>query len=118
MTLRPGRQCSPEYSPADPASGAVAGPLGGVVRLGVAAGAGHVITQPGVPDQQALIDEQAQRLSAGLPGVAVVLGQRGDRRGGAARGQLPLRDLLAQLRSEAYVSSWVRFVTYRHACTL
>ena len=64
----------------------------GVRRLRVAGLADHVVAEAGVADQEAFLDEDAQRLGAGLPGVAVLLAERRDRRGGGAGRVCPGRD--------------------------
>jgi tRNA/tmRNA/rRNA uracil-C5-methylase (TrmA/RlmC/RlmD family) len=75
--------------------------------LGVARPAGHVVAEAGIADQQAFLHQDAERLGAGLPGVAVVLAERRDRRGGGAWRILPGHDRLAQNRGELHVRPWV-----------
>jgi tRNA/tmRNA/rRNA uracil-C5-methylase (TrmA/RlmC/RlmD family) len=91
----------------------------GLRRVGLARGAlrvrrpwvawlaDHVVAQAGVADQQAFLDQHAEGLGAGLPGVAVVLAERRDRRGGGACRILPGHDRLAQNRGELHVRPWV-----------
>jgi tRNA/tmRNA/rRNA uracil-C5-methylase (TrmA/RlmC/RlmD family) len=78
-----------------------------VGRLGVAWPPGHVVAEAGIADQQAFLHQDAEGLGAGLPGVAVVLAERRDRRGGGARRILPGHDRLAQNRGELHVRPWV-----------
>jgi tRNA/tmRNA/rRNA uracil-C5-methylase (TrmA/RlmC/RlmD family) len=78
-----------------------------VGRLGVAWPAGHVVAEAGIAGQQAFLHQDAEGLGAGLPGVAVVLAERRDRRGGAAWRILPGHDRLAQNRGELHVRPWV-----------
>ena len=57
----------------------------GVLRPGIVRLARHVVPEAGIADQQAFLDQDAERLGAGLPGVTVLLAQRRDRRCGGAR---------------------------------
>jgi len=86
-------------------------------RLG-AGGSGHVIAEAWHAGQQPFVLEDSQRLGAGLPGMPVFLAERGDGRRGVARRELPFGDVPADPCRETNICPWVRFVTYRHPCTI
>jgi tRNA/tmRNA/rRNA uracil-C5-methylase (TrmA/RlmC/RlmD family) len=87
-------------------------------RLGRGRGPPDVIAEAGDPGQQALVFQDAQRLGAGLPGMPVLLAERGDGRRRHPGREGALRDLPTQHRCEAHIGSRVRFVAYRHSRTV
>jgi len=66
------------------AGSAANGPLGVISAFAAC----HVITKPGDALQQAFVRQQAHRLSAGLPGMAMLAAQPRDARRGRARGRI------------------------------
>ena len=81
-------------------------------------GPGDVVAEAGNAGQQALVLQGAQRLGARLPGMPVLLAQRGDGRRRHTGGEGPLGDLPTQPCGQSHVGSWVRFVAYRHSRTV
>src|SRR5581483_3533946 len=83
-----------------------------------AEGAGDVIAESGDAGQQALVLEDAQRFGAGLAGVAVLLAERGDGGRGHTGREGSVGNLPAKPGGKTNIRSRVRFVAYRHPCTI